>query len=466
MASKPQTSESASQELFSFAHGLEFEDCPPAAIEMARNCIIDTVGVMLAGVPEDAARIVREHVDSFAPQGQATAIGHRQGFSLQHAALINGVQGHALDYDDVSYYTFGFHPSVTIVPTLLAAAEHTGTTGKELLTTFVAAFELEIRIPGGIGGRLQKYGYHTTPVVGSFGSATAASRILGLSLEEFRHAAAISASLYCGISANNGTMVKPLHAGLANRNGLQSALLAQRGFRANDRLFDDQTGPWHGFLEDYNLAEWTQDIGSHWYAEEGIPIKVYPSCGCTHCAIDAARSIREQLPGEPDPDQIRSIEVYSTPAAWETLRYHDPTTPLEGKFSMEYCVATALSEGNVSRDHFTADAVGRERTKEFKERTTFHADEDMAEGGFVGSGFPARIVVTTSDGVTYEETMASPTGSPDKPISDATLKEKFVECSNQVLTEDEISTVYERLLNIETMDDVGSIMELLAGETA
>ena len=465
MASESRTSASASTELFSFVHGLAYDDCPEAAVEMARTCIVDAVGVMLAGVSEDPSRLVREHVDTFSPRGEATVVGGGTGLSMQHAAMINGVQGHALDYDDVTYYTFGFHPSVTIVPTLLAAGERVGASGEDLLAAFVAAFELEIRLPGGVGGHLQRNGYHTTPVVGSFGSAAAASRLLGLSLDEFRRAAAIAASLYGGLAANFGTMTKPLHAGLANRNGIQAALLAERGFEANADLFDDPTGPWPGFLDDYDLAEWTADLGSHWYTAEGIDVKVYPSCGCTHCAIDAALAIRSRVASADATgglDSIRAVEVYSTPAAASALRYHDPTTPLEGKFSMEYCVAAALAEGSVGLEHFEPASFAPDRTRRLQAKTAFHAEESMAEGGFVGDGFPARVVVTTDDGQTYEEFVEHPSGSAEKPVSEPALREKFAECASRTLTDEEASAAYERLRSIDELEDVRELLPLLA----
>jgi 2-methylcitrate dehydratase PrpD len=450
--------ESAGDDLVSFVYDLEFEDPSREAIEMAKKCFLDTVGVAIAGSQEPAAHIATDYLDAVGADGDSSTLAGESTFAPQHAALLNGVQGHALDYDDVCYYGYGFHPSVTIVPTLLAAGEEVGASGEELLTAHVAAFEFEMRITGGIGGLLQKHGYHTTPSVGTFGSTVAAGRLLGLERDELRHAIGIAGSLYSGLTANFGTMTKPLHAGLANQHGLQAAMLAERGFTANDDLLELPTGPWIDLFDGFDLEAATDDLGERWYTGDGIGIKIYPACGCTHGGIDAARALHDR---GVDTADIESIRVYSKESARDMLRYDDPDTGLEGKFSMQYTVAAALTDGMVTLDHVTAEAVARPELQALVDVTEFDTDPDLETDGYMDGGFPGRVIVTTTDGETHEETVLTPTGTPEVPTSDEELERKFDSCVGRVLGDDRAEAAFDRLQGLETVADINDVTATL-----
>lgn len=449
--------DSSGEKLLSFVYDVDPDDPPNEAMEMARKCLVDTVGVAIAGSEEPATRIVDEYVDVVGADGEATVLGRDATRSHIHAALSNGVQGHALDFDDVCYYGFGLHPSVTIVPTLLAAGETAGSSGEELLSAFVATFEFEIRVAGGAGGALQKHGYHPTAVVGTFGSTVAAGRLLGLDREQFGHAVGIASSLYSGLTANFGTMVKPLHAGLANQNGMQAALLAERGFTANDAVLEESTGPWPDLFEEFDLSATTDDLGERWYTADGIGIKIYPACGCTHGSIDAARAVHDQLE---DGDTVESVRVYSTEAARDMLRYDSPETGLEGKFSMQYCVAAALRDDMVTLDHFTDESVAREDLRSLVDVVEFRVEPELASGGYIDGGFPGRVVVTTDTDRTLEETVRTPTGTPEVPTSDAQLKRKFLDCAARGVEDERASDAYDALSEIRDVSDVTEVTAL------
>lgn len=454
------TTTEATAELLEFVRGLEYRDCPTAAIRMAKKCIADTVGVTMAGVNEPPAEIVRDYVSALAADGEATVIGQESTFPPEYAALVNGVQGHAIDYDDVTYYTFSLHPSVTLVPTLLSVGEETHATGEELVAAFVAGFESEIRMPGGVGGQLMENGYHPTPVVGTFGSTVVAAKLFGLSDEHTRHAIGIAASLYSGLTENFGTMTKPLHAGLPNLNGIRAVNLAKRGFTANDRIMENPSGPWLYPYEEYNLAEWTADLGDTWYTAQGIGIKIYPTCGCTHGGIDAARDIHE---GIDDGATIESITTYSTPAGHDQLKYHDPQTPLEAKFCMEYCVAAGLIDGNVNLAHFTEESVQRADIQQLVDRSDHRQDESLAADGYVSGGFPARVEVALTDGQTITREVLQPTGTADVEVTDDELETKFRNCVRKGGGEEAMADeLFDSLMDIEAVEDINSLTGQMA----
>lgn len=438
-------------ELVTFARKLTFDELSPESKEMAKKCILDTVGVILAGVDEPSSGIVREQVTAVTIDEGASILGRNETVPAQFAGLVNGVQGHALDFDDVSYYTFSLHPSVTLVPTLLALGETTNATGRELITSFVAGFEFENRVAGGVGGHLQENGYHPTCAIGTFGSTVAAARLLELDAEQFNTAIGVAASLYSGSTSNFGTMTKPYHAGLANENGIKAATLAERGFDANTAVLNETSGPWPKVFDQYDLGPLTDDLGEYWYTGAGIDIKRYPSCGCTHCGIPAALSIREQLGPE---EVIDEIAVYSVKGAYESLQYHDPDTPLEGKFSMPYCVTTALLDGELTLDHFTQSAINREDVGRLIDVTTFEVREELSGSGYVDGGFPATVVVKTQSGRKLEETVRPDSSTT---ISWSDLDRKFKVCASHIISEPDAAAVLEDFKDIERVEDISDI---------
>lgn len=451
------TSSSATDTLASFARSLSFEESPDQAVEMARKCIIDVIGVTIAGCNEPASERTKEFVESLGSSGETTVLGTSSQYAPPHAALINGVQGHALDYDDTTFYTFSLHPSVTIVPTLLAAGEMVGASGKELLSSYIAAFEVQIRITGGIGGVLQQMGYHPTGTVGVFGSTVAAGRLLNLTQNEFQHALGIASSLYSGIIDNYGTMTKPYHAGLANQNGMKAAMLAKEGFTANADILDEPYGPWLSVDEEYTIDEWCEDLGEEYYAAKGIGIKKYPSCACTHGGIDAAVRIHDRIERDVNSESVDQITVRAAQSARDQLKYDNPTTPMEAKFSMPYCVVSALLDGDINLNHFEEDNLDQVTVQELFSQTTFEADEQYANDEYISEGYPAQVSIEWADGTVEKESVFEPSGTPSTPISESALKEKFHECASYALEESTVDELYDTLHELEVVEDVGTI---------
>ena len=208
---------------------------------------------------------------------------------------------HALDYDDMCFVSLA-HPSCALVPALLAAGELAHAPPSALLDAYVVGFELECRLGNVMNPRhYHQRGWHCTSSIGTLGAAAAAARVLGLDAHATRHALGIAASSACGLKENIGSMVKPLHAGMAARNGVMAARLAQRGFTASPHAID---GP-QGYLaamdsEQPSLEPAVADLGIRWeILETGVTVKLYPSCAATHPPLDALLDIaapRERSP--------------------------------------------------------------------------------------------------------------------------------------------------------------------------
>jgi 2-methylcitrate dehydratase PrpD len=264
-------------------------ELPHAALVAGRRAILDTIGVTLAGSHEEAVRILRTVV---APAGPATLLGCGTSASALDAALLNATAAHALDYDD-THASFRGHPSATIVPAALAAAELMGASGAELITAYVLGLEVAGRVGQSFGTSHAAQGFHSTGTLGVLGAAAASARLLGLDAEASAATLGIAASSAAGLRANFGFMAKPLHAGNSARAGLLAALLAQRGFTATDEILDAP----RGFTEIFSPGDGGPVMAGPVLDEQwqvlspGIAVKKYPCCNRGHRAADAVLTL-------------------------------------------------------------------------------------------------------------------------------------------------------------------------------
>src|SRR5438874_953458 len=311
---------------------------PVEARQRAAIAVCDTVGVILAGAPEAAADIIRRTIVAEA-RGHCRVLGTGLCASPSDAALANGVAAHALDYDDMCFVSLA-HPSCALVPAALAAGELVQVSGRTVLESYVVGFELECRLGSIMNPRhYHVRGWHCTSSIGTIGAAATAARVLGLNPSQTAHALGIAASSACGLKENIGAMVKPLHAGMAARNGMMAARLAREGFTASERAID---GP-QGYLAAMDserpaaaLVDALADLGARWeILDTGVTVKLYPSCAATHPPLDMLLDLKRRYGFAAEDVEAIDVEVDSmTP---RLLIHERPSTGLEAKFSMPFC---------------------------------------------------------------------------------------------------------------------------------
>jgi 2-methylcitrate dehydratase PrpD len=270
---------------------------------------------------------------------QASVIGRSARLPVLSAALINGSAAHALDYDDVNMAMPG-HPSVAILPGLLALAELKGSSGREVATAFVAGYEIACRIGAALQPGHYNLGFHSTGTVGTFGAAAACARLLGLGAEATAMALGIAGTQAAGLKSQFGTMCKPFHAGKAAQNGLLAARLAQRGFSSRIDIVECIQGfaLTHGpdFAPEAALA--TPEAGFHLLANL---FKYHAACYFTHAPIECARRLREEL--RLTPEAIAGITVRIDASCDRVCNIPVPVDGLQSKFSLRQTVAMALA---------------------------------------------------------------------------------------------------------------------------
>lgn len=438
-------------ELAKYVTGLRDDEIPSRARDIAVRAVLDTVGVMLAGSREDCARISAEVVRARESRPVATVAGFGFKTTPESAAFVNGVAGHALDYDDVNSGMTG-HPSVPLVPAVFAVGEEIGASGREVIAAFIVGFEVETRLGHAIGRSHYEQGWHATATMGVLGSAAASARLYGLNVEQTQMALGIAVSLASGSRQNFGTMTKPLHPGHASQNGIVAAQLAARGFTADATAIEAPLGFFRLFSsgEDSSPEDVLTGLGSEYeMLKTGISVKNYPCCFGTHRAIQAILDLR------PDTDLVEQVQVLMPRGAAAPLIHSRPTTGLEGKFSMEYCVAAALLDGHIGLLTFEDAAVQRPAAQELLRKVELEeADVDSAPA----DGF-AQVRLRLRGGDELVRRVDVPRGGPEEPLTIEELSAKFRDCSKPVIGAGASERALELLLGLE---DLGAVSELMA----
>jgi 2-methylcitrate dehydratase PrpD len=429
----------------------------PAARERAVTALKDTCGVMLAGAVEPAARMVQS-MAADEGIGQCRIVGTPLETSVGLAAFANGVAAHSLDYDDMCFVSLA-HPSCALVPAILAAGELVHAKASALFDAYVVGFELECRLGHVMNPRhYHQRGWHCTSSIGTIGAAAAAARVLGLDANAVQHALGIAASSACGLKENIGTMVKPLHAGMAARNGVMAAQLARRGFTSSPQAID---GP-QGYLvamdsERDTLDMAAADLGIRWeILDTGVTVKLYPSCAATHPPLDALIDMkrREGLTA----DRIQAIDVEVDSMTPRLLIHPNPTTGLEAKFSMPFCAAAAVVFPRVGIDTFDAEYIRNADVQNLMPQVTLRANEAFDRAAPLSQ---ARVTVRLRNGRVLSQAADGARGYPGR-LSDEELATKFAGCATRTLSEAAATSAWAALSDLDKIGDVRDLTVILS----
>ncbi len=405
--------------------------CAPARAEADTAAVIsslvDTVGVAVAGRTAEAVQAVRRWVGTEPAHGGAVVWGEGVRRAPSQAALLNGVAGHALDFDDACP-SMPLHPSTVLWPALLADADVL-TDGARL----IEAVHVGNAVNRALGEALPMdvhygRGWHSTATVGRLAAVAALARLHRFDVAQTRQALGLVASMAGGSLANFGTGTKPLHAGLAARDAVSAVALVRCGLDANPAQLEHRLGFLAAFGEPQpdGVAR-VGDRLEHWYAawSQDWSLKRYPSCYGTHRAVDAALEVRAEL-GAPAAGEYDTVEVLSHPGSLRPLITHAPRTGLEGKFSLPHTVATALLTGRLGLEAFTDEAVAEPATVALAGRVEVVAHPDPPGRPDLADERYARVRATLRDGRSAERLVLLTRGDARNPLSDAEVDEKFL----------------------------------------
>lgn len=425
---------------------------PEAARQRAVRAFADTVGVILAGAAEPAARIAQSMAGEDGA-GQCHILGTPRRTDPERAAFANGIAAHALDFDDMCFVSLA-HPSCALVPAAVAAGELVRAGGTAVLDAYVVGFEIECRLGMVMNPRhYHARGWHCTSSIGTVGAAAAASRVLGLDAGAARHALGIAASAACGLKENMGSMAKPLHAGLAARNGVMAARLAECGFTASARALD---GP-QGYLaamdsQHVSLDPAVSDLGARWeIVETGVTVKLHASCAATHPPIDALLDLKHA--GSFTHEEVEAIDIEVDSMTPRLLIHPDPATGLEAKFSMPFCAAAALVHGRLGIEMFDAEHLRDRAIRRVMPLVRLRANAGFDRAAPLSQ---ARVTVRLRDGRTLMASADGARGYPGR-LSDEELAAKFAGCAARTLDPASAREAWAALLDLGSATDVRAL---------
>lgn len=440
------------------------DDISKEAIGNAKTAILDTIGVTLAGSMEESGKIITEFIKKVGGEQVSTVIGQCLKTSPQNAALANGTMAHALDFDDVSY-TFCGHPSAPILPAVLATGEYVHASGLNIITAFIIGFEIACKIGMMTVPKICEDGWHSTGILASFGATAAAGKLLNLNVSQMTAALAINASQTCGLKGNAGTMSKHLQAGRAAENGVVAAILAKDGFTGVKNVFEGVDGFFQVLKVDIpnqTIQAITNKLGNPFdIVSPGFFIKQFPCCSEPQSAMFALQSLKEEF--QIIAETVNSIECSATPMVNNILIYPFPRTGMEGKFSMQFCLALVLIQGEISVSDFSDEKVKDPEVIDLMKRIKLQIDEEFANEGYAPTEHPSAAIVKVrmKNGDEYQKRANNPKWNPQNPPAMEELVKKYRNCAEGILIEEKVIKSIELIKSMEKINDIGELMNLL-----
>jgi len=415
----------ATERVARYVKETDFSHAPPELVGEVGRAIVDLVAVAVAARNDDGFRILHRIISEDMKPGPCTVIATGEKTTSSHAALLNGGAGHALDYDDVSDALYG-HPTVTLVPPLLAMAESRGLSGRALVEAYSIGFDVAVAIALALPvlPHFQR-GWHATASIGVMSATAALCRLMGLSVEQTRNALGIAGSNVGGSRQNFGTMTKPMHPGMSSFNAVLAARLAEEGFTADADQWEKPLGYFATFGVNSDLRLLHGSLDSPFsMLRDRLSIKKFACCYNTHRIADASLVLSKIMPAE-DISRIDSITVTIQPRGFDPLIHHRPTTGLQGKFSGEYVIAAGLLDGEITLLSFTDDAVQRPKIQELIRKIEVRESPIPPIGKAEWEFSYAVLEVKVGEQI-YRERTDIPRGDCRSPLSDEELDLKFL----------------------------------------
>lgn len=453
------------QEIVDYTEGFTFDKIPSDVLGELTRCLVDGFGVILSGVPATSSRIIQQYISESTTIGKSSVLGTSINTSSELAALANGVAGHAEDFDDTQLSTspdrlYGLltHPTTPVLAATLGVAQEIGASGKDFLTAMCAGFEVECKIAEAINPDHYVKGHHTTGTIGTFASVIAASKLWGLTPKEIRFAIGIAASKSAGIRANFGTMTKPYHAGAAAQNGIISAKLARLGYEADPTALD---GQWGYFQVKGGGSDSERLIGKlgnpYTIINPGVSVKPYPCGSLSHPSMDTLLDII--LEQDIVPDEVAEVRLGAGHNILNPLRYQSPQNELEAKFSLQFCLSILIIRRRAGLQEFTDAVVQSQPVREMMKRVnTYHSPDIEAKGA---DKMRSLVEIRLKDGRTFQKEAFTSRGQPDRPMTKEELKAKFIDCTQNTLSEEYVNKALEMIYKVQDLQDIGDLVKLM-----
>jgi len=413
------------------------------ARQAAQDAIADTFACMIAGQTDGAVRAVRAGLARGGVDGgPCTLIGTGTG-PAPVAAMINGTAAHALDFDD-NFSPALSHASAVLVPALLAAGELRGSNGNDLVRAYLVGLEAQALVGQGVSRHHYTTGWHATSTVGMIGTAAGVAWLLGLDRAGMAQAMSLGVSMAAGVKGQFGTPAKPFHAGMAARNAVDAALLAAEGLTGRRDILEAPQG-FGALFNGGHPTRWAISTDRHIIETEGLAPKLHPCCGSAHYAIDMIMDLHREH-GFSAAD-VASVHVTVGLANYRNLAYPDPQDEMEARFSMQYCVARALTQNVLRLADFTPGAVHDPAIRSLLPRISM---EPMDQDEERASPRPChRVSLKLASGQVLKARRTYARGTLAEPFTLSERRAKFFDCVTPHLGQEGAQDVWHALRAIE-----------------
>ena len=444
------------KELAAHLHSISFSTLGDRAVETAKMCVEDFIGLAIAGSAKPESSIWQRYYSDKPSAPQAAVF--RPGFakmSVEQAAALNAVSGHVMDMDDVHNASIT-HLAVITVPTAFALGQKLKKSGRDIIEAVTAGYEAGARIGEAINPSSYKF-WHTTGVVGAFAAGTAASKLLGLSLEQITDCLGSAGTQAAGLweFLATGAMSKVLHTANANLCGLRAAELAALGFSGAPAILEGGRGFVRALAPEFHLERLTADLGGGYRIEENS-FKPYACCRHIHSANYAAEKLLASR--KLDPDEIESIADDTYHTAVQTANNPWPENPYAAKFSIQFCIAVMIILGDLSDRAFTMENINDPRIRKLMEKIRVGTDPGL-EAAFRAdpTQWSHRLTIRLAGGETLTEQVDYPIGDFKNPFDRDMADRKFRALTEEMLGVEAVDKLLDRLHSLEQIEDIGEV---------
>jgi 2-methylcitrate dehydratase PrpD len=440
--------------LADFVGNLRYGQLPSQTIRMARLAFLDWLGSAARGGVEKPAKIALGVLRAQGGLPQATLFPSGEKTSALNAALGNGIASHIVELDDVHRGSI-IHAGAAVIPAALAAAEMLHASGRKLIESIVAGYEVAIRIGEAVTPS-HYYFWHNTGTCGTFGACAAAGKLLGLEKDQIVWALGNAGTQASGLweFLRDGAMSKHLHPGKASQNGLLAALLAREGFTGATAILEGERGFCRATAPEFNLDGITESLGKPPYKVEDNSFKIHSSCRHTHPSVDIVFDLATHHPIEAG--EITGVVVRTYKTALDITDNSNPQSIYQAKFSLPFCIALALIKGSCGLEDFSEQSLFDPQIRKLMSRVCLQVDKDL--DAIHPAKWAAVVEITTRSGDVLRGRTDFPRGDPENPVDDQALIAKFRRLATGSIGERKVDELVERIMNLEEIEDVAALL--------
>ncbi|MCE5265588.1 MAG: MmgE/PrpD family protein [Deltaproteobacteria bacterium] len=432
-----------------FLHDSRFEQMRPDIVHQAKRCLLDWSGVAIGGLEDQATQILIDTVKYLGGNEQASLYGTQTKTSLFNAALVHGTMSHILDYDDTCLGAL-LHPSVCVIPALIAYGEWKKSSGREFLLSLILGIEAETRISKAMGASHYDRGWHSTSTMGRFGAAAGVGKMAELTTARLIYALGIAGSQSSGIRMAFGTMTKSFHSGKAAADGLLAVLLAERGYTAPENIIEGEKGLGSLFSGDFSYERGFGSLGQE-YNIMGISFKPYPSCLYTHPLIYGIIQLRNTH--HIQPEEVKKVECCVSRFCQDNACKTSMDSALDLKFNSSYCAAIALLEGRAGIDLFQDECGKNKNILKCTEKVSISLNPALNDS-------EAEVCIHLNDGQSYSCHVEHPLGDPWNPLDDEALEKKARDLLALQFSPRRIDEIVTTVWNFESVQNIEEFANL------